>query len=128
MQKAIVVKGLTLILVSIILGAFVAHYLEVKLTDKALSSFQVGVRYQTYGGILLLLLSNHKLLSRFKKSINLFFIGNLLFSSSIYYLSLTDVSVLDKFVGPITPIGGFLMILSLVIILFRVIKLKQGEI
>lgn len=127
MQKSIILKGLVLILISIILGAFAAHYLETKLALKELNSFQVGVRYQTYGGILLLLLANNKVLSQFKKSINLFFIGNILFSLSIYYLSLTDKTVIDKFVGPITPIGGFLMIVSLAIILFGVIKLKQSE-
>ena len=86
------------------------------------------MRYQIYGGILLILFSNSQLLSRFKKTINLFFIGNLLFSLSIYYLSLTDTTVLDKFIGPITPIGGFLMILSLVMMLFSLIKLKPSEI
>lgn len=124
MQNSIVIKGLILVLVSIILGALAAHYLETKLTEKALNSFQVGVRYQTYGGILLLLLANNKMLSHFKKSINLFFIGNLLFSLSIYYLSLTEKTVIDKFVGPITPIGGLLMILSLFFILINTIKGK----
>lgn len=127
MQKSIVIKGLILVLVSIILGALAAHYLETKLTTKELNSFQVGVRYQMFGGILLLLFANSKLIFGFKKLINLFFVGNLMFSLSIYYLSLTKVTFLDKIAGPITPLGGLLMIVSLFLVIFKVIKLKQQE-
>lgn len=127
MQKSIVIKGLILVLVSIILGAMAAHYLETKLTVKELNSFQVGVRYQMYGGILLLLFANSKLIYNFKKLINLFFIGNLMFSLSIYYLSLTEATFLDKIAGPTTPLGGLLMIVSLALIVFKVFKLKQQE-
>ena len=123
MQKAIVVKGLVLILISIVLGAFAAHYLETKLSIKALSSFQVGVRYQMYGGLLLLIFGIKKeIFNNNNGLINTFFIGNILFCFSIYYLSLTLKTNLDKVVGPITPLGGLLMILALIILLIRIIK------
>lgn len=125
MNKLVVIKGLVLVIVSIILGAFAAHYLQTKLSVKELTSFQVGVRYQTYGGIILLLLGfNYKFLLKAKTAINMFFIGNVLFSISIYYLALTDKTSLDKLMGPVTPLGGLLMIIGLTILLFRVIKSK----
>lgn len=122
MNKAIIIKGLSLIIISIILGAFAAHLLENKLTIDELNSFQVGVRYQMYGGLLLVLFGTQKYFFSFTKLINLFFIGNITFCVTIYYLALTNKSLLDKIIGPITPLGGLLMIISLILILFKLAR------
>ena len=52
MNKKIVVRGLLLIVVAIIFGAFLAHTLKDKLELSQLTSFETGVKYQFYGGLL----------------------------------------------------------------------------
>ena len=77
---------------AVVLGAFGAHLLSDMLSADALQSFEVGVRYQFFHGLALLLLSlspgSKKVMSR---TALLFVIGTLLFSSSIYLLSLSTM-------------------------------------
>lgn len=98
---------------AVILGAFGAHLLEAYLSADALQSYEVGVRYQFFHGLALLFLSVDK--NPFsKRTAMLFVIGTMLFSCSIYGLSLQYSSIgwLSKVLGPVTPIGGLLLILG----------------
>lgn len=124
MNRGVVVKGLFFIILGIIMGAFGAHYLETILDDKELATLHTGVDYQLYAGIILLILGlNH---DSFKFSIklytNLFFIGACCFSFSLYLLSLFYNTGIVKVIWPITPIGGLLMILALVLLIWKLIK------
>ena len=97
---------------ALIFGAFGAHLLEQWLSAATLESFEVGVRYQFFHGLALLFLSLEKN-ALIKRSATLFVVGVFLFSGSIYGLSLsanTSFSMLSKVLGPITPIGGLLLI------------------
>lgn len=101
---------------AVILGAFGAHLLSNLLSVDALQSFEVGVRYQFFHGMALLLLS---LTPNPQKFINrtalLFITGTLLFSISIYLLSLSTMygdTGLPAILGPVTPIGGLMLILG----------------
>lgn len=108
---------------AVILGAFGAHLLEAYISAKALQSYEVGVRYQFFHGLALLFLSLEK--NPFaKRTAFLFVIGTLLFSSSIYGLSLNYSSIewLSKLLGPITPIGGLLLILGWVNLLIGYLR------
>jgi len=99
---------------AVILGAFGAHLLEQYLSTEALQSYEVGVRYQFFHGLALLFLSLDKNVFA-KRTATLFVIGTLLFSGSIYGLSLgstSTLSTLPKILGPVTPIGGLLLILG----------------
>lgn len=98
---------------AVILGAFGAHLLEQYLSTEALQSYEVGVRYHFFHGLALLFLSLDKNVFA-KRTASLFVIGTLLFSGSIYGLSLssTSLSTLPKLLGPVTPIGGLLLILG----------------
>lgn len=101
--------------VSIILGAFGAHALKKVLTVEQLNSFEVGVRYQMYHALFLMFLAtNQTLLIKEKMTIYyLALFGVIFFSGSIYLLSTSAVSGLKwKFLGPITPVGGLLLISS----------------
>lgn len=116
MKKNIVLTGVILVAVAIILGAFGAHGLKELISAEKLATFEVGVRYEVYIGIVLLILgfNTHKISFSLKWVSNLLLLGVTLFSGSIYILSLqelTDVSL--KFLGPITPLGGSLMIAGL---------------
>ena len=117
--------GVIFALLSVILGAFGAHLLKDLLSDTELSSFKTGVRYQMFHalGITILSLNQDKFTDKLKTSLVLMCIGVLLFSFSIYFLTIDDLlSVSLKFLGPITPIGGILLISSWIILLFSVKK------
>ena len=117
--------GVIFAFLSVILGAFGAHLLKDLLSDTELSSFKTGVRYQMFHalGIIILSLNQDKFTDKLKTSLVLMCIGVLLFSFSIYFLTIDDLlSVSLKFLGPITPIGGILLISSWIILLFSVKK------
>jgi uncharacterized membrane protein YgdD (TMEM256/DUF423 family) len=88
-------------------GAFAAHALRDKLSERSLEIFETGIRYQVYHALALLLVA--VLLSRAETSQSLlvatgyaFIAGVLVFSGSLYALSLSGV----KWLGAITPLGG----------------------
>lgn len=126
-------KTLTLIiggiygLLSVVLGAFGAHAFKKILSVERLESFETGVRYQMYAAFFLLIVAYIlKFDSSSEKWISwLMIFGTLLFSFSIYFLSFQDYwGVNLKFLGPITPLGGLLMILSWGMLIFYFAKAK----
>jgi len=95
---------------------FGAHSLEAVLSSEALDTYQVGVRYHFYHALGLLLVA---LLLHFGRkplllwSGWLFFAGILCFSGSLYLLSLREwLNLSISWLGPVTPLGGFLLILG----------------
>lgn len=124
MDKKIVAWGAAFALFSVILGAFGAHALKEVLTEGQLSSFETGVRHQMYHGFALLLLGfNAKKISQVKLFYKLFVSGTLLFSISIYLLSLEGlIGVSLSFLGPITPIGGLCLIIGWSLFLYSLLK------
>lgn len=93
-------------------GAFGAHALKEKLNESALSSFETGVRYQMYHAIALLIVAF--LVNQYPETKGLvavgwcFIIGIILFSGSLYGLSLGNIKAL----GPVTPLGGLAFIIG----------------
>lgn len=98
-------------LVAVALGAFAAHGLKGRLDEARLATFEVGVRYQMYHALALLA-------SAWVMSVRpsgaatacgvLFLIGIVLFSGSIYGLSLAGW----RWLGPVTPLGGVCLIIG----------------
>ena len=92
--------------ISVILGAFASHALKDRLSDRALEIWETGTKYQMYHALALILVA--LLLSRMSDSTPLtiagysFVAGIVLFSGSLYALSLSGIKIL----GAITPIGG----------------------
>lgn len=92
-------------LTGVALGAFAAHGLKSRLGADYLAVFQTGVHYQLihalalFGVALLALHAPSRLLTA---AGGLFSLGVLLFSGSLYLLTLTGMSKL----GIVTPIGG----------------------
>ena len=87
------------------LGAFAAHGLKGQLSAKYLAVFQTGVHYQLVHALALfgVALLAERLPGRLVAAAgSLFVAGILLFSGSLYLLTLTGVGKL----GMITPIGG----------------------
>lgn len=92
---------------SVAAGAFASHALKDRLSEKALAIFETGSKYQMYHALALLIVGFF--LSRSEVAPTLlntagwaFIVGVILFSGSLYALSLSGV----KWLGAITPIGG----------------------
>ena len=113
--------GALLALLGVMLGAFGAHGLKNILDASALATFEVGVRYQMYHALAILLvggLAAQASLVWRKRAALLFIIGSVLFSGSIYLLVLTG----QKWLGPVTPLGGLCLMLGWVALVIGVMK------
>jgi len=90
---------------AVLLGAFGAHLLKGTLIEhQTVEVWKTASFYHLTHAILLLVLIH---LPGFQKiSFYLFFFGLLLFSGSLYLLALSPL----KWLGPVTPIGGLLLI------------------
>lgn len=128
MNKRIIIIASMFGILAVILGAFGAHALKKLVSPSQIEIWQTGVQYQFYHTFALLFLSTF---SRFRsRAINAaswFFIGGIiLFSGSLYVLAAKDVLHLVNvsFIGPLTPIGGFLFIMGWVSLLIAAIKNK----
>ena len=115
---------ITLILgaITVVLGAFAAHGLKKVLTPSQIESFQTGIRYQFIHILFLLfVLSSNWIETKAKKQIFILcLVGVGLFSGSIYLLSTELVS--GKIIGPVTPIGGLVLISTWI---FTSLKIKK---
>ncbi len=101
---------------AIILGALGAHFLKNILSLEQLHSFETAVKYQMYMALALLWFTHT---NSFHKTVGILWIlGITFFSGSIYGL----IFFQWKFLGPITPIGGLLMILGWGLLMFQFIK------
>jgi uncharacterized membrane protein YgdD (TMEM256/DUF423 family) len=98
--------------IAVIFGAFGAHLLKKRLPVERLESFETGVRYQMYHALALLGASFATVNWSFSilpvLAGWLFILGTLLFSGSLYLLSLTG----KRWLGMIAPIGGVAFILG----------------
>lgn len=127
MDKSSLVKGAILGCIAVIFGALGAHALKEVLLPEQLHSFETGVRYQMYHAIAILVLAvvvKNKSSKLLLATVNLFFWGVVLFSGSIYLLTIKNIIVADflKFAGPITPIGGFILVLGWVLLIWEGLK------
>jgi uncharacterized membrane protein YgdD (TMEM256/DUF423 family) len=110
---------------AVILGAFGAHALKEVLSENQLSSFQTGVRYQFFHGLTILILSFNMnyFTHRLSSIIKIMSAGIILFSFSIYLLNIQDlIGFSMSYLGPITPIGGLLLITSWIGLFFSIKK------
>ena len=116
---------------SIILGAFGAHALKARLDPDQLLVFETGVRYQMYHALVLLGLAvlSEKLSSKYiNYAFWCFVIGTIFFSGSIYLLSTRSILGLQgftKILGPITPLGGLLLIIGWILIFISALTSKE---
>ena len=109
------------------LGAFGAHGLKKVIEEPQLNSFEVGVRYQIYHALFLLFVAQSTWLTSKEKAVVFYlaFFGVLLFSGSIYLLVTATISnIKTKFIGPITPLGGLLLISSWLYFIYAIIAKK----
>ncbi|PZE21418.1 DUF423 domain-containing protein [Paenibacillus xerothermodurans] len=112
MNTKFVAIGSICAFLSVALGAFGAHLLEDRLSPDMLAVYETGVQYQMMHslGLIALGIAAAFLPSSGKLSAAgwLMLAGIVLFSGSLYVLSLTGVRVL----GAITPLGGVAFLIS----------------
>lgn len=120
--------GALLALLGVMLGAFGAHSLKNILDANALATFEVGVRYQLYHALAVIVLGGLAAQANLRwcrRAALLFIVGCVLFSGSIYLLALTGM----KWFGPITPLGGMCFMAGWVALVIGLIKGPvQGEV
>jgi uncharacterized membrane protein YgdD (TMEM256/DUF423 family) len=105
MERIFFVIGAMSALMGVAAGALGAHGLKSRLSAEMLLVFEVGVRYQMYHAFALIATAwaQAKWPSTPVAASGWFFvIGTILFSGSLYLLSMTGV----RWLGAITPLGG----------------------
>lgn len=117
--------------IAVILGAMGAHALKDVLSPGQLDSFKTGVRYQVWHSLaifILLLLPAELISEKAQSRIALFFVGGIiLFSFSIYLLATLKIFEIESFapfIGPITPLGGVLLISGWLMLGVAIVKSK----
>ncbi len=97
-------------MLAVMFGAFGAHALKGRLDDYALGVFQTAVQYHFYHSLALLavgmLALSQPQTALLRSSGWLFLTGIVIFSGSLYMLSLTGV----RWLGAVTPLGGLAFI------------------
>jgi uncharacterized membrane protein YgdD (TMEM256/DUF423 family) len=127
MEKKILLAACTLGFLAIIFGAFGAHALKKILSIEQLNSFETGVKYQMYHALFLLFIGTTQIITLKEKTI-IFYLtvtGILFFSGSIYVLTTNGLTgIKSKLIGPITPIGGLILILSWGYLFYAILSKK----
>jgi uncharacterized membrane protein YgdD (TMEM256/DUF423 family) len=121
MEKLFFIAGAVSAFIGVAAGAFGAHALKTRLGADLMAVFEVGVRYQMYHAFALI--ATAWAISRWPGSAALaagvlFIIGTVLFSGSLYLLSLTGV----RWLGAITPLGGLAWLVAWVCLVWAVAK------
>lgn len=122
MGKHFLILGTILGALAVAIGAFGAHGLQaILLANGRVSTFETAVQYHMFHTLALLVIGvllkekTHQLLKFVGYS---FFAGIMIFSGSLYTLSITNITIL----GAITPIGGIAFILGWILLLIYLIK------
>lgn len=119
-----IIAGAVNAAIAVMLGAFGAHALKEKLSEHYLAVWETAVQYQMFHAIGLLVigvLASSSLfgdLSQLKWAGYLILGGIIIFSGSLYALSLSGIGVL----GAITPIGGVLFIVGWIMLIIAAVK------
>lgn len=120
--KLILITGALLAALAVILGAFGAHGLKKTLSEEMLVVYKTAVDYHfihAIGILLIGLLHHHHPESRLVLwASGSLFIGIVVFSGSLYALSITEIRKL----GMITPLGGLAFIIGWILLALGVYK------
>ena len=123
MTKVLLLFGLIFCGLSVLMGAFGAHALKDKLSEYSMLIYDKAVFYQVLhalGILVIAILGQVFNTQQFNMSGWLFVAGILLFSGSLFILSVTGI----KWLGAITPIGGVMFIAGWFLLFFKVFKMQ----
>ncbi len=124
----IIAAGALLLTLAVALGAFGAHALKSRLAPDQLANWRTGVDYHFYHALGLLvvgLLADRLGGTRARWIAWLLMAGILLFSGSLYLLSVRDLFGLGRMaslLGPITPLGGVCLIAAWLLLFITALR------
>ena len=129
MYKPAITAGALFAALAVILGAFGAHALKEVLQPDQLQTFETAVKYQFYHSFALLatgIIFSSFPFRQIRLASTFFIIGILLFSGSLYALTLLKMNgqVGLGGVGIITPVGGLFFIAGWLMLLWGVARKK----
>ncbi|MGG0671069.1 DUF423 domain-containing protein [Lederbergia citrisecunda] len=119
-----IIAGAVNAALAVALGAFGAHALKERLSERYLAIWETAVQYQMFHAIGLIAIGILMSASLFGQSTTLTWAGYLLlagiiiFSGSLYILSLSGIGIL----GAITPIGGVAFIVGWILLIIAAVK------
>jgi uncharacterized membrane protein YgdD (TMEM256/DUF423 family) len=117
--------GTLLMALSVGIGAFGAHLLEPRIGKEAIDVYETGVHYHMIHGLALLMVGlTSGQIGESRKLYwagCLFILGIILFSGSLYILSISGIKIL----GAITPIGGVAFIAGWIFFLLAIVQTKN---
>jgi len=120
--KSFLLLGSINALIGVILGAFGAHGLKLWMAPDLFTVYQTAVQYQFYHALGLLgvgLLAHEFPTQTLIRWAGWFmFAGIVIFSGSLYALSLTSI----RWLGAITPIGGAAFIVSWILLIVSIVR------
>jgi len=123
-NQNILLAGAIFMALAVSLGAFGAHALKKVLSPEMLTIYHTGVEYQFYHaiGLLIIGLAGFHIQSKYLNWAGLLLtIGIIIFSGSLYVLTLSGIKVL----GAITPIGGVSFIAGWICMAVAMVKHKN---
>lgn len=107
---------------AIALGALGAHGIKPRVSAETLSIFKTGVLYQLVAALVLIMKGE-----MLKKTENaLLLLGSIFFSFSLYFITFLKMYSIGipSALGALTPIGGLLIITSLILVGIRLFQNK----
>jgi uncharacterized membrane protein YgdD (TMEM256/DUF423 family) len=119
MERVFIVCGALSAFVAVAAGAFGAHALRSRLGPELLAVFETAARYQMYHALALIAVAwatSRWSMPQLRAAGWLFVAGTILFSGSLYLLSLTGVRGL----GAVTPFGGLCFLAGWLLFAFGV--------
>lgn len=120
-MKKVLFVGAVFMALSVLMGAFGAHALKTRLSPEMLAVYKTAVEYQFYHslGLLLIGLIGFRIESKWLNWSGILLIGGIiLFSGSLYILSISGIKVL----GTITPIGGLAFVAGWICLSIGILK------
>ncbi|MBE0337911.1 DUF423 domain-containing protein [Paenibacillus sp. 23TSA30-6] len=127
MQRRWIIVGSIMMLLAVAIGAFGAHIVKTRIDADALAVYETSVKYHMIHAVGLLIIAlaagQWGASTRLKWAARLLFTGIILFSGSLYVLSLTGIRVL----GAITPLGGVCFIAGWLLLALAARGLKKED-
>jgi uncharacterized membrane protein YgdD (TMEM256/DUF423 family) len=121
MHNRFLLLGAVFAFVGVAAGAFGAHALEARLPADLLAVYETGVRYELVHALALLfvgLAADRWPQAGWGRAGWLFVAGTILFSGSLFALSLTGLRVL----GAVTPLGGLCFLAGWMLVLVSAMR------
>ncbi|MFC0014094.1 MULTISPECIES: DUF423 domain-containing protein [Allobacillus] len=121
-MKALLLIGAINGFIAVALGAFGAHGLEGKLSEKLMGTWEKAVQYQMFHTIAIFatgILALKTGLGNYMTAGWFFFAGIIIFSGSLYLYSLTET----KTFAMVTPIGGVAFLIGWIVLGYAIMKM-----